>query len=508
MIVNKQKNLMILYGVICFMLLSLLSRLLPEGMFFDGITYAAISRNKAIGLGTFWHPIYSGSFYEHPPLMFFIQSFFYKFLGDSYLVEKFYCFIICSLTVSLIVAFWRLIFSKNDLFKDAYWLPLIIWFIMPSVYWAQVINLLDNTMTIFTLSASYLKLWSLLNKKHTYLCSFLSSALIFLAFLTKGPTALAPLFITLIFYFTYKDISLKKAFILNVVDIIFFILLIGLLLCYSPARHFISTYVHQQIINSLVGKREGTRSLLGHFQLLLDIFNQLLLALVLMGLLMFKNRGNAISYPRKAFAFCFIFALISSLPIMLSIKQTAFYMMPSFPFYALAASILLVPLVTNRIENMSLSRKRFNITLILISFILVTGVAFSSRLVNTIGRDEYILGDFKIFDKQLKGMKQIYASQKIVTDWSMIAYLQRYYGIDFIQHPSDSVTLSRLQESGIALQVQQPSDSISILAFKNPLGRDSVIQGYKRITGNNYVLFLPELREMKSSNRLVKQLIK
>ena len=33
--------------------------LLTEGMFFDGVTYASISRNMAEGQGTFWNPHYT-----------------------------------------------------------------------------------------------------------------------------------------------------------------------------------------------------------------------------------------------------------------------------------------------------------------------------------------------------------------------------------------------------------------------------------------------------------------
>ena len=56
-----------------------------DGMFMDGLYYAAISRNLADGLGTFWylhhtdfsHPI----FHEHPPLAIGIQSIFFYLFG-------------------------------------------------------------------------------------------------------------------------------------------------------------------------------------------------------------------------------------------------------------------------------------------------------------------------------------------------------------------------------------------------------------------------------------------
>jgi 4-amino-4-deoxy-L-arabinose transferase-like glycosyltransferase len=77
---------------IIFLLTSFLDRAIQEGMFFDGVTYAAISRNLAIGKGTFWDVYFRGNwrFSEHPPLMFGIQALFFKTLGDHYLTERFY----------------------------------------------------------------------------------------------------------------------------------------------------------------------------------------------------------------------------------------------------------------------------------------------------------------------------------------------------------------------------------------------------------------------------------
>lgn len=52
--------------------LLLIPTLVQDGMFLDGITYSAISRNMANGIGSFWHPHYTETLYphfnEHPPL--------------------------------------------------------------------------------------------------------------------------------------------------------------------------------------------------------------------------------------------------------------------------------------------------------------------------------------------------------------------------------------------------------------------------------------------------------
>ena len=52
-----------------------LPRIVTEGQFVDGLTYASVSRNLAEGYGTWWQPwgsVWFGQqiFYEHPPLLF------------------------------------------------------------------------------------------------------------------------------------------------------------------------------------------------------------------------------------------------------------------------------------------------------------------------------------------------------------------------------------------------------------------------------------------------------
>src|SRR5262245_12228702 len=61
-------------------------RVAHRGMFVDGVTYASVARNLAEGRGRFWAPSYTATlypeFYEHPPLGFWLQSRWFRLLGD------------------------------------------------------------------------------------------------------------------------------------------------------------------------------------------------------------------------------------------------------------------------------------------------------------------------------------------------------------------------------------------------------------------------------------------
>src|SRR6056297_2471132 len=108
------------------------------GMFMDGTIYAAISRNLADGLGSPWALHFSEGlfpvFREHPPLVFWIQSLFFRVLGDSYLTERVYDLVVVLTTAGLIIALWRRLTAGRGLDSLAayWWLPLLLWWSCPS----------------------------------------------------------------------------------------------------------------------------------------------------------------------------------------------------------------------------------------------------------------------------------------------------------------------------------------------------------------------------------------
>ena len=57
------------------------AQLFSDGMFMDGLAYAALSKNMAIGYGSFWYPHLSDTlwneFHEHPGLGLWLQSLFF-----------------------------------------------------------------------------------------------------------------------------------------------------------------------------------------------------------------------------------------------------------------------------------------------------------------------------------------------------------------------------------------------------------------------------------------------
>jgi 4-amino-4-deoxy-L-arabinose transferase-like glycosyltransferase len=70
-------------------------KLIRLGIHGDGVEYASVARNLSDGVGTFWKPYLDDRihpvFHEHPPLVFWIQSLFFRFFGDGPYLESFFC---------------------------------------------------------------------------------------------------------------------------------------------------------------------------------------------------------------------------------------------------------------------------------------------------------------------------------------------------------------------------------------------------------------------------------
>ena len=120
----------------------------------DGLWYDTVARNLAIGVGSFWRPIFTPTlsvpfFADHPPLVFAIESVFFRVFGDHWWVGKLYGFATALASVALIVALWR----ACSLRRNA-WLPVLFWIATPAVAWSFGNEMLENTMGLFQLMAA------------------------------------------------------------------------------------------------------------------------------------------------------------------------------------------------------------------------------------------------------------------------------------------------------------------------------------------------------------------
>lgn len=408
-----------------------LDRAIQEGMFYDGITYGAISRNYAIGIGSFWSLYYRDgiSFAEHPPLMFGLEAFFFKLFGDHYFTEKIYSFFAWLITIVIIRRLW-IKTIHNETAKASFALPLLLWGIMPTVVWGYPNNLLENTMCIFDLLA-VLFIYNAMNGKNRLLLFLLAGVFVFLATLTKGPVGLFPLAVPAIHWLIFRKEGFFKMVLWNIILILIVAACYYALCQYDTAKNALSNYLEFQVLASLQGEREITGDSWGRFGILkqvgIELLPSLAVAVLLIGLAkIFKHKIDGARSNNAHFFFYLLIALSATLPVVLSVKQRAFYIIPSFPFFALAAASILYPYYKTLVLERTLPANVNRYLNILYVVMAIGIIVFTGSKYNTIGRDKEVVADVKEISRIVPVNTVIGACPFMSTDFSFLAYIQRY----------------------------------------------------------------------------------
>jgi 4-amino-4-deoxy-L-arabinose transferase-like glycosyltransferase len=400
--------------------------LIQDDMFLDGVTYAAISKNLAHGYGTFWMPHYTQTkdavFHGHPPLVFGIQSLFFRVLGDSLYVERLFTLVMTLLSGVGIALCWHLLFEKTS-YRSYSWLPVLLWMITPLVLWSNKNNILENVVHLFAIFSVYFVSKSLL--KGSLLSAFLGGVFIFLALLSKGPVGLFPLVVPFIFLFVFKCFEQSKAQLHSAIIIFVSITLFSFLIFILPeAKSNFESYFAAQLYPSISGLSGGSES--SRFSILVELFIELIvpatpLFLIILNSILDKERVNFIN--NKTALYFLMIALSASLPILISSKLRKYYLTPSISFYVLAISALIVPhldiLFTAITDRMKVWLVRFSY-LTLFSVLLFSVFRFGSFKT-----EKPLIADSYKLSQIIPAKSIISATNDVNEDWRLIAYLSR-----------------------------------------------------------------------------------
>lgn len=420
-------------------MLLLLPVLMRDGMFMDGIQYACVSKNLAIGKSTFWEP-YLGptwnkngnpSFLEHPPLVYGIQAGFFKILGNSRFTERVYCLTMALLSGLLLALTWRLI-QKRSL--D--WFPVLLWFLIPVVFWSYQNNLQENTMGVFTLGAIYFVLKSAITSGyHRILFAFLAGCAVFCASLSKGIPGLFPLAAPLLLWISTRKIRFLPAFMISI------LILSVVILMYITVLQDPKAYQNMKfwLLNRVFSRMDHDPTTSYRLDSLWRAFTELLpsIALALIVVLSTRKEKKKEDTVNQSYRWFFLLVgLSATLPLMLSMVQKGFYLVPAFPFFALAIALVAAPsadVLQTRILQSMRSRK----ILISTNFIILIGtLVLTISRINEPHREENTLHDVYQLGTLIPGESTIRTDEATYDDWAFQLYLLRYFDISF--NPSDT----------------------------------------------------------------------
>jgi 4-amino-4-deoxy-L-arabinose transferase-like glycosyltransferase len=456
----------------------MLPRMLSYGMFFDGVTYASIARNMAEGYGSFWIPYYSDTvyrvFYEQLPFGLWLQSIAFRVFGDSSLVEQFWGFFSGIIVLWLIVLIWNENYPHDDNRRNS-WSPVLLFTSIPLFVWMFSSNMLEITMTVFVLLSAYLCIKSLREERVLgyVILAFASGLCILGAVLTKGPVGFFPLVIPFLGFLIIKEVKLKRAVIITLIMVGSIAAVLLFILTNKEAVEFLSRYLETQVFASLSGARKNVETHLHSLKIISrEIIVPLIIAILFSVVFFIKDKAKIRLKVERTFLFYLLIAFCGSLPVMISSKQMSWYIVPSFPFYALAIAYLFEN-YSNRLQNLvvnNLKATRVMFILSAIFFLASIVIMFSEK--DVLRKNKEFHNDFSV-QKFILEERQIISvyPKELATDWGLVANMQRFYrtslsdslGYKYLLTLTDS-TGSKLINTGY--YKIHPQDPMRFVLFK------------------------------------------
>ncbi|MDF1761476.1 MAG: glycosyltransferase family 39 protein [Coxiellaceae bacterium] len=443
---NKQLtlslHLLLLSAVIGFLLLPLFQR----GMFSDGVAYATIARNMAMGVGSLKTPYFTSAvfphFFEHPPLGLWLQSFFFKAFGDHYYTERLFCLAEIVITFFATAYLWRRSFRDRTM-RAYYWVPIVLLMLNPLLVSNLYSNMLDSTVLCFGLLTTACLIDTARMGQWRYLACMLAASFILAGFLANGPVIFFTLTVPLLSSITRKDRSFKTALYETIVVVLTLAAMALCVFTLNPGLWLnIKTYISSQVLPSTVGNRINPDTVgLGRLLIVKKIVEKILPAMGLLVILLIcrqiKLAGfNRLSLKRDAI-FYLLLGLMASLPIALAHRQSSNYVLPAMPFFALA----IVQYVTPAFFTISqkLNRHRMMVRVVFIASIISLSAALWLFAIKhgELKRDQAMITDIKIISAVVGEGNSLTAAPSITHPyWVLVGYFGRYSRINVVRDPA------------------------------------------------------------------------
>jgi len=368
--------------------------LVQDGMFCDAVLYTCVSRNLSQGIGSFWFPQYSTlnvgglpSFHEHPPLVFGIESLFFRVLGDHLYVERLYTFFTFAVAIALILRIWKVQFGKQPEVAPYGWAALLLWISSPLVFWSYSNNVQENTLNLFCLSAVLCCLLCYRDTKPRRGYLFLSGLFVFLATLSKGLPGLFPVAVPLIHWLAYRKISLLRAvkdmLLVAAVPVSCYLILLQ----FPDSRQSLSWY----FFNRFLFRVSSMPTAAYRLESLVRTFTELIPAFILIAITgtIAKIRRVPVFKTAQGRSVCFFLltGAAAILPLMLTMVQKGLYLSPGFPYLAIGLALPVLPAIHDWTSHLATEGRPFRIITGITAALLAGVLVYSYMQTGKISRE-------------------------------------------------------------------------------------------------------------------------
>ena len=146
-------------------------------------------------------------------------------------------------------------------------------------------------------------------------------------------------------------------------------------------------------------------------------------------------------------AFFFLTGLAAAAPLALTMVQRGFYLVPSFPYFALGFSILIAPAALKFRESLLSNPQNFRNFRIAGVVLFVFAIIFPLMQMGKTSRDRDVLHDVHAIGNMIPARSALTVNQEISDNYSLGCYFMRYYDISlFIDEPKDYLMLQKKSE--------------------------------------------------------------
>lgn len=413
-----------------------LTVLVQHGMFQDAMLYSGVAHNLSIDFGTFWFLQYSTlnlegipSFHEQLPLVFGIQSLFFKVLGDSIYIERFYTFLMLIFHLVLINTLWKKIFKKEPKYSKMGWLPIFLWIITPVCYWSFRNNMLENTVGVFALLSIIISFKQVRADKTNWLMWIVSGLFIFLASFSKGVPGLFPLVFPFLFWAITKEISFKRSIIYSILLASVPMLVYLAFYLHPTSNESLSIYINERLLNR-VSNTEGFRfhTAWRLFQELIPVFIFCIITYVVTRI---KKLPSRFSENKKMTILFMAVGLSAIFPLMITLVQKGFYMVPGISYLAIAFATMVVPSISTAIGFVN-KRKILNKYFKVFGILMIIGsMILTVTHVGKISRNEDMIIDIHEIAEIVPNFATLTIPEEMYYQYDFVlqGYLVRYFNI-------------------------------------------------------------------------------
>ena len=412
---------------------TVLPRLFEDGMFLDGLMYATISRNLAAGLGTWWKPHFSETLYgeffaDHPPLVFWVESIFFRMFGDHYLVEAFYSLCTAVAAGVLIVLLWRRLTANYPELARLAWLPVFFWLSIPQILWIYSNNMLENTLTVFMLLSVMFLVKASFGDRPVMLYIVLGGIFSCAGVLSKGPLALFPIAVVGLYWLIIRRISFARALLYTSLLLVTMGIVAAIVWSIEDARVNLTRYYEIQLLPSVTGERGANSHRLKIVGKLLEELAPMIGISLVVTLVALRKRfaGSISDGPWQLGVFMLAVGASGVLPVAASLRQNTFYIVPAFPFFALGLGLITAPIILRFTQKIGTRAYRAFRATAIVALIAILGFAFSAALRSS---SDPTLIDLKAIGEHVNDDAVISICPSMRGEWGLFAVLARYYNV-------------------------------------------------------------------------------